>query len=148
MTYLGFILWKLMAGFSWLLLGFFLATWLLDVMLCFWCPCLHRVFTVFKGIWKENFPGLIVALIQAEPGGFRLSLSLQLYLTGPEPWEMGESRAGRQHTFLHIPLMSFLCPCFLISLQLALSIRLKCVLVMVEKSSGFSLAFQYSGWNI
>lgn len=44
-------------------------------MLCFWSPCLHRVFTVFKGIWKENVPGLIVALIQAEPGGLRLSLS-------------------------------------------------------------------------
>lgn len=56
----------------------------------FWSLHLHNVFTVLKGIWRGNVPGLIVALIQAEPGGLQLSLALQLYLTGPEPWERAE----------------------------------------------------------
>lgn len=29
----------------------------------FWSACLHKVIAVFKGIWKENIPGLIIALI-------------------------------------------------------------------------------------
>lgn len=35
-----------------------------------------------------------MALIQAEPGGLRLSLALQLHLTGPERWD-GEEQSWK-----------------------------------------------------